>query len=136
MEAFSRLVVDPLVARVTGPMSFRFIMQPAFAIALGIRDGLMDARTGTAPFVVDLLFDPATRRANLARAVRRVAVPIVIGLILDAVAQHFVFGRVSLAGALTVGATIIGIPYSLARGVTNRVAVRLKAPKKAGVLTT
>jgi len=132
MEEFSRLVIDPLVARLTGPMSFRFIMQPLFAVALGIRD----ARTDTAPFVVDLLFCPATRRALLAGAIRRIAMPIVIGVVLDAVAQHFIFGHVKAVGALIVGATIIGIPYSLARGITNRLVVRFKAPKNAGVLTT
>jgi hypothetical protein len=136
MEEFSRLVIDRLVARLTGAMSFRFIMQPVFAIALGIRDGLMDARTDTAPFVVDLLFGPATRRALLAGAIRRIAMPIVIGVVLDAVAQHFIFGHVKAVGALIVGATIIGIPYSLARGITNRLVVRFKAPKNAGVLTT
>jgi hypothetical protein len=136
MEEFSRLVTDRLVARLTGPMSFRFIMQPLLAVALGIRDGLMDARAGTPPFGLDLLFDPATRRAHLGGAIRRIAIPIVIGILLDAVAQHFIFGHVSVVGALIAGATIIGIPYSLARGIANRLAVRFRAPKKAGVLTT
>jgi len=32
-------------ARLTGPLNFRFVLQPLLAILLGIRDGLHDAVT-------------------------------------------------------------------------------------------
>jgi porin len=53
--------LERLAARVTGPMSFRFILQPTAAVILGIKDGLMDAKAGTPPFVFDLpyLYQPA-----------------------------------------------------------------------------
>jgi len=33
-------------ARVTGPLSFRLLMQPTMAITFAVRDGLKDAKAG------------------------------------------------------------------------------------------
>src|SRR3954451_5380247 len=39
-----------LIGRWDGPMSFRFLIQPAMAILFAIRAGLRDARQGEPPF--------------------------------------------------------------------------------------
>jgi hypothetical protein len=44
----SRSFVGGLLARLTGPMHFRLIVQPLVGIGLGIRDGLRDAKAGRA----------------------------------------------------------------------------------------
>ena len=38
--------LDDLAGRIGGPLTFRLVLQPIVAAALGIRDGLLDARNG------------------------------------------------------------------------------------------
>jgi hypothetical protein len=120
---FTNEIIDRLAARVTGPLHFRFILQPLIAIALGIRDGRLDARAGTSPFVIDVLFGSENRREYVASALKNLATPVVIGTVLDAVSQYQIFGHVRPLGALLVGFAVLGVPYALARGITNRLSV-------------
>jgi hypothetical protein len=80
--------LERLVARVTGPMSFRLILQPTVAVILGIKDGLMDAKAGAPPFVFDLLFHPKDHKRRLSTAFRRLLVPMIVGTVMDAIAQY------------------------------------------------
>jgi len=129
MYLFSAEFINDLAARLTGPLHFRFILQPGIAIFLGIRDGLMDAKAGTPPFIYDLVFRPQDRRRRLKAAFHRLLTPIVVATVLDAIAQHLIFKHVRPLHALLVGTFVMGLPYSLARGITNRLAAgRLKAP--------
>ena len=51
-------VVDQLAARVTGPMKFRLVMQPAMAAFFAIRAGLADARAGRPPYFWTIVSRP------------------------------------------------------------------------------
>jgi hypothetical protein len=119
-SSFAQFLED-LVSRLTGPMHFRLILQPLVAIALGIRDGLKDARAGRPPFVTDLLVRPEGRKRQLKRALQAISKPLIIAIILDAVAQYLMFGAIYAGAAVFVGVVIMAIPYSLARGLTNRI---------------
>ncbi len=126
-------VVEKMIARLTGPMSFRFILQPAVAVFLGIRDDLMDAKAGTPPFIADLVMNPKNRKRSLKAAFKRLLTPILVATVLDAIAQYLIFKHVRLVGALLVGAFVMGLPYAAARGISNRVATALRgAPRSAG----
>lgn len=57
---FGAQFFDDMVARLSGPGRLRFIMQPAVALFLGIRDGKSDTRMGRPPFLSALLFYGAT----------------------------------------------------------------------------
>jgi hypothetical protein len=118
--SFAQFLED-LVARLTGPMHFRLILQPLVAIALGIRDGLKDARAGRPPFIMDLLVRPEARRRQLKRALQSLIKPLVIAIILDAVAQYLMFGTIYPGAAVFVGVVVMAVPYALARGLTNRI---------------
>ena len=122
------MVLDQIAERITGPMSFRFIVQPLIAIFLfGLKDGRADAKEGASPFIMDLLVHPKTRKRNLKAAFRRLLVPIIIGAILDGIAQYLIYGHIRPGVAVLVGTLIMGVPYALARGITNRiVSVRIK----------
>jgi len=112
-----------LADRLTGPFSARFILQPLVAIILGIRDGVPDAKLGKPPFVVALLFarKGAIPRAELLKTfLRRILLPLAVGVVLDMIAQWLLFDRVRLWSAVLVGATLVGLPYAAARGLTNR----------------
>ena len=118
--SFAQFLED-LVARLTGPMHFRLILQPLVAIALGIRDGLKDARAGRRPFIMALIVRPEGRKRQLKRALQSLIKPIIIAIILDAVAQYLMLGTIYPGAAVFVGVVIMAVPYSLARGLTNRI---------------
>jgi hypothetical protein len=40
-----------LLARLSGPGAFRFVLQPLVAVLLGIRDGRADAKAGRPPYL-------------------------------------------------------------------------------------
>lgn len=135
MQTYSSMTqfLEDLLARLTGPMHFRLILQPLMAIALGIRDGRKDARAGRPPFVTDLLLRPEKRGRNIKEALRALAKPLVIAIVLDGVAQYLMLGTVYPGAAVFVGVVIMGLPYSIARGVTNRiVTARRKGAAEAG----
>ena len=121
-------ILDQIAARLTGPMNFRFILQPLVAIfVLGLKDGRLDARSGVPPFVLDLVLRPEDRKRDLKSAAHRLLVPVIIGAVLDGVAQYLIFKHIRPGAALLVGALVMGVPYSLSRGITNRiVSARLK----------
>ena len=128
---FSALTfIDKLADRVTGPMNFRFIMQPLAAILLGIRDGKLDAKAGTPPFILDLFLTPHHRERHIKSALATLLRPIIISIILDAIAQYMIFKHINLAGAVAVGIFVMGVPYSLSRGITNRIVSRNNLNKK------
>lgn len=113
--------IDKLAERITGPMNFRFIMQPMAAILMGIRDGKLDAKAGTPPFVLDLFMTPHHRERHIKSAFATLLKPIIISIILDSIAQYLIFKHIDAVGAIVVGTFIMGVPYALARGITNRI---------------
>jgi hypothetical protein len=121
MYIFSTQFLDDLAARLTGAMSFRFILQPAVAVILGIKDGIKDAKAGAEPFVINLLIHSKNRWKDLKTAFRRLLVPIIVGIVFDAIAQYLIFKRIHPLPAVIVGTLVIGVPYSAARGLTNRI---------------
>ena len=42
---------DQLIARPSGPLAFRLILQPIMVTILAILDGLKDARVGRSPYL-------------------------------------------------------------------------------------
>lgn len=108
-------------ARVTGPMGFRFILQPLTAVILGIRDGISDAKAKNPPFLAGLAFKAESRGYLFNSARKALFIPVIFGSALDAVAQWLLFSRVRPVAAIFVGIFIMAIPYSLARGWTNRI---------------
>jgi len=113
--------IDKIAERLTGPLNFRFIFQPLAAILLGIRDGKMDAAAGIPPFIFDLISTPKNRERHIKTAMGTLLKPIIIGVILDAIAQYLIFKDINLWGAVLVGTFIMGVPYTLSRGITNRI---------------
>ena len=113
--------LEHLLARLTGPMHFRLILQPLVAIALGIRDGLKDARAGRPPFITDLIVRPEGRKRQFKQALQSLIKPLIIAIVLDAVAQYLMLGTIYPGAAVFVGVVVMGVPYSLARGLTNRI---------------
>src|SRR5262245_57537161 len=114
-------VLERLAARVTGPMHARLIVQPLMAVLLGIRDGVRDAHEGAPPFLQDVC-TTGGRCGKIARVLRRLLVPLIIAVVLDGIVQYLLFERVRVLGAVIFGTTLMGLPYTVARGIANRIA--------------
>jgi hypothetical protein len=122
-EIFNR-IWDDLIARPSGPMAFRFLLQPAVAIILAIRDGIKDARDGRSPYFWTVLTNPAERKSRLGEGVRATGKIIVLALVLDAIYQLIELGRFYPFEALIVAVVLGFVPYLLVRGPAARVARR------------
>jgi hypothetical protein len=102
-------------------MHVRFIVQPIMAAILGIRAGIHDARQDTPPFIWSLCTQPEERTRQLKQALKHLLIPIIVAIVLDGIVQYLLFHRIRVLGAVTLGTILMGLPYSLARGLANRV---------------
>lgn len=119
---FSSQFLEELPQRLTGPGRLRFVLQPVVAILIGWRGGLMDAQERRPPYIYRLLLGREDRRKLLGSGLTAIRDLLAVGIVLDAVAQLLIYGQVHPGAALVVGPVLIGIPYALARALTNRVA--------------
>ena len=58
----NRSIWQDLIARITGPMSFRLVLQPDMAAFLAVKAGLDDGRHGRPAFLWAAFHDPAHRQ--------------------------------------------------------------------------
>jgi hypothetical protein len=123
---------EGLAKRLSGPGGFRFIIQPTVAVALGIRDGLQDAKAGEPPYLIGIIFHPEHRQELWAKTIQNILKPFIIGVVLDLIFQYFIFQRARLIPAVIVGLLLIGLPYALARGITNRMVARWHRRDRVG----
>jgi hypothetical protein len=101
------------------------VLQPTVAILLGMRDGLLDARTGRPPYLYSLLFYQSHRGEQLRSGFDSVVNLMLMGILLDSIAQWLILGASYPGAALVVGPALIAIPYACTRALANRV-VRLR----------
>ncbi len=126
---FSKQFLIDLPKRLSGPGRFRFILQPAVAIFLGIRAGISDGRSGRAPYVFSVVFDSKNRLQLLKEALAQLSTLIAVAILLDAISQFLILRAIYPGAALLVGPVLIAIPYSLSRALANRwVRTRNAAP--------
>jgi hypothetical protein len=116
---FSTRFFEDLPKRLVGPGRFRFIFQPAMAIFLGWRSGRADARAGRPPYLRGLLFHAEHRAAMARETVEGIAVLLLMGILLDSVAQWAILGISYPGAALVVGPVLITFPYAAARTLTG-----------------
>ena len=113
---------ESLVARVTGPLSFRLILQPAIAIFLAIRAGRRDAQAGRPPYFVTILLNPANRHGLLLEGWKEVAKVFAVATLIDVAYQMMVIGWVYPLAAMFVAFLLAFLPYLVVRGQADRVA--------------
>ena len=114
--------VENLNDRVTGPMKFRLLLQPAMAAFFAIRAGLSDARTGKPPFFWALVTDPSHRTDLLKDGWKSIGKVFIIALILDVIYQIIVLKFVYPGEAIYVAFVLAIVPYLILRGLTTRLA--------------
>ena len=114
---FSKTFFADMLARLSGAGRFRFFVQPAVAIVIGIRHGLTDARNGTPPILRVLMSNASQRSALLQAAFAALRDLVAVAIVLDIVSQAMIFGRVHPLAAILLGPVLITVPYVFARTV-------------------
>jgi hypothetical protein len=123
-ESLGRLWSD-ILDRPGGPMTFRFILQPAMAIIAALRDGVHDARVGRRPYVWALIHgvrDPQGRSGRLWEGFVSTARIIILGVVMDTVYQWVVFKTFYPAQAAVIAILLAFVPYIVLRGPISRIA--------------
>jgi hypothetical protein len=120
-------VGSQLIARVTGPMKFRLVLQPLMASFFAIRAGLADAKAGKSPYFWGLLSDPAHREERIKGGWKSVSRVFILAVVLDVVYQLIVLHFVYVGEALIVAFVLAILPYLIVRGPTTRLARRAEA---------
>lgn len=114
---------ENLIARVTGPMKFRLVMQPAMAIFLSIHGGLKDAREGNPPYFWGIFTDKGEREAMLKEGWKSISRVFILAILMDVVYQLIEHRwRVYPGEAVLVAIILAILPYLLLRGPVNRIA--------------
>ena len=115
---------DQLIAQPSGPLAFRFILQPAMAAVLAALDGLKDARTRPATLLANHLVRPLpagllpSRRAEKTQQSHRLCARDGRDL------PVMVLRRFYLGEALVTVFVLAVLPYVLIRGPVHRIARR------------
>ena len=126
---FSQAFLNDIPKRLAGPGRFRFIMQPAVAIILGVLSGLSDARAGRPPYLYGVLFHRSLRGELVRTGFETVVNLLLMGILLDSIFQWIILGVSHPGAALVVGPVLIIFPYSLARAFSNRLVRRVRQLK-------
>ena len=130
MDDLITRITEDLIARFTGPMKFRLLLQPAMAIFLAIRAGLKDAREGKPPYFWAIFTDPGERRAMLENGWKSVGKVFILAIVLDVVYQIIVHRWVYPGETVLVAIILAIVPYLLVRGPVNRIARRRRNAAK------
>ena len=122
MEEILKRVWDNLMARASGPMNFRLIIQPAVASFLAIRAGLKDAREGRPTFLWTAVTNRAHRPELFRQGRNDVGKVFALAVLLDAIYQLIVQRGVYVLELVIVATSLAVVPYILLRGPVSRIA--------------
>ncbi len=111
---------DNFIARTTGPMNFRFLIQPAIAVLLAVRSGLKDAREKKPPFFWALLSKRKLRRPLIQAGARDLSRVFILAVMLDFTYQLIMQKGVYMLELLFTAILLAVVPYLLVRGPLNR----------------
>jgi hypothetical protein len=90
MEEILIRLFENLSGRLSGPLHFRFFLQPGMAAFFAIRDGLKDAREGRPPFFRSLFTDTKHRKELVKDGWASIGRVFGIATLMDAAYQLFV----------------------------------------------
>jgi hypothetical protein len=116
-----------IVTRPGGPMTFRFILQPAMAAIAALRDGIKDARLGRRPYLLALLRGvrgPEGRRGRLWEGIISTGRILVLGVVMDLIYQLAFLQTFYPAESALIAILLAFLPYAFLRGPFERVARR------------
>lgn len=113
-----------IIARPGGPMTFRFVLQPAMAILAATRDGVADARLERTPYLSAILRGVEGRGGRLWEGIVSTARILILGVVMDIVYQLVFLEGFYPAEAAVIAVLLAFVPYALLRGPIGRLARR------------
>ena len=129
-DTLQRLAGD-LLGRLHGPLTFRLVLQPIIALALGVKDGAHDAHEQKPAYFWAMLTDPSHRLQQIREGWRSIGRLFGIAFVVDCIYQLVVFRWIYPAEALAVSLLLAVVPYTLIRGPVNRVICRRLIDREA-----
>ena len=122
MDPIITRIAHNMVERVTGPMKFRLLLQPAMATFFAIRGGLQDAKQCKPPYFWGLFTDKGERESMLKDGWKSIGKVFILAIVLDVVYQLIEHRWTIYPGEAVLVAIILAIvPYLLIRGPVNRI---------------
>jgi hypothetical protein len=113
-------VITQLIARLDGPLHFRFFMQPLMASILATIDGVKDGRAGKPAYLWEMVSTAGDRKQLLREGWKRVSRVFLLAVVLDVIYQLIEFHWIYPGETLIVAVVLAIIPYFLLRGPINR----------------
>jgi hypothetical protein len=118
--------------RASGPMTFRFFLQPTMALLAAIPDGLRDAREGHSSFFWTSRGDATLQRGRLRQGFYATGRIFLLGLSMDAIYQTKALDQFYPAEAVIFSLALAVIPYFIWRWLVERIAgSRIVPPHKS-----
>jgi hypothetical protein len=117
-----------LLARETGPLKLRFLLQPVTSIFFAVRSEIRDAREGRTPYFTGLLADATRRRQIIQEGRRDVGRVFLFCLVVDLAYQVVVLHAFRPLEAAVVGSVLAIVPYLLIRALLSRI-LRRRGPE-------
>jgi hypothetical protein len=111
-----------MFARVGGPMTFRFFLQPTMAAIAALHDGIKDARGGHKSFFWAAWFDRSQPTGRLREGLTSVARVLLLGICMDVIYQFKELDTFYPAEAAVVAILLAVVPYFIFRWITEIVA--------------
>lgn len=112
---------EGVVQGLSGKGQFRLILQPTMAFILGVRLGIADAKEGKGPFLFRLFTTRYGHWELFKRSLSDAAMPLILALLMDGLLQYLTLHRVRPMQAVVVGALLVWLPFTITRGLTNRI---------------
>ena len=130
MEELLARVWENLGERVSGPMWFRLILQPAVAVFFAARDGLKDERLGRPPYFWKVLTNHHGHRNELIRdGWTSISKVFIMAILIDGIYQFIVQRWIYPLELVTIAILLAVVPYVLVRGPLNRLVSLFRGGK-------
>ena len=113
-----------LTGRLTGPMTFRLLLQPTMATLYAIRDGMKDAYDGRPAYFWAIFKQPGSAWPLLREGRKAVGRVMALAVLMEVVYQVIVFKWIYLGQLVIVVFALAFLPYLLLRGPVNRITRR------------
>lgn len=130
MEEFFIRFFDNLGLKVTGPMKFRFVIQPLVSLYFAIKAVRRFSDTGRIPFFYGLFSDKGIRHELMVESWKDIGKLFIFAIILDVIAQIIILKTVYPLEAILTAVLLSIVPYLLLRGPINRIYLYFKKRKE------
>jgi hypothetical protein len=110
-----------ILERPSGPLAFRFILQPVMAAIFAIRDGWHDAEMHRPPYLWAMLHDPPSRMSRLREGLTAISRVLLLGAGMDLVYQAVRLHAFRPLETVTIALALAFVPYLIVRGPAARI---------------